>query len=66
MNESGRLRPWYNATPVIVLLLVFLPIVGLFDMWRGATWRKDIKVVVTVAIPALWLILSALGFIAKP
>lgn len=50
-KSSGRVRfvPWYYSTAFILVMLVFMPPVGLFLAWSGG-WKKVWKVIVTVVI----------------
>ncbi|MBM3210463.1 hypothetical protein FJZ39_03955 [Candidatus Saccharibacteria bacterium] len=53
---------WYKSTLFVVLLLVFIPPLGLILMWLAAPWKKYIKVLVTIPVifsSAVFLLISA-------
>lgn len=59
---SPKATKWYKSTWFIVLLLVFVPPLGLILMWLLAPWKKYIKVLVTVPLiytSAVFLVASA-------
>jgi hypothetical protein len=56
VDESGRLKPWYQESFVIGGLLWFCFPIGLFLMWRNATWRTSVKVVITAIFVGLFVV----------
>jgi len=53
VDEWGASKPWYYESVVVVILLWLCFPIGLFLMWRGATWRQAVKVVITAAFVVL-------------
>jgi hypothetical protein len=44
-------------TTVTIMLLIWLPLVGLGCMWQYTDWSKKVKTVITVCSPVWWAIL---------
>ena len=54
---NGRVQfvPWYYSAWFIILMLIFMPIVGLILLWTGY-WKKIWKIVVTVLLVASYVL----------
>lgn len=46
--NSKQKTKWYKTPFVIVVFLVLLPPIGLFLMWKYATWSNKVKWIITV------------------
>lgn len=48
-SSSGRVQfiPWYHSTPVVIILLIVQPVIGLILTWTSH-WRRLWKIVATV------------------
>lgn len=60
---SGRVQfvPWYYSEWFIILMLFFMPVVGLILLWMGY-WRKHWKIIATV----ITLVLHLSSYIISP
>lgn len=60
---SGRVQfvPWYYSEWFIILMLIFMPVVGLILLWMGY-WRKHWKVIATIAT----LVIHLSSYIISP
>jgi len=63
-SGNGRVQfvPWYYSAWFIILMMIFMPIVGLILLWTGY-WQKHWKVIATVVLVFFYLfggILSAI------
>ncbi len=60
-SGSNRVQfvPWYYSTWFIILMLIFMPIVGLILLWTGY-WKKHWKVIATVVLVGGYLFTSVL------
>ena len=60
---SGRVQflPWYYSEWFIILMLIFMPVLGLILLWMGY-WRKHWKVIATV----LTLVVHLSSYIISP
>lgn len=53
-------KKWYQSTLVIIASLVFIFPLGLFLMWKYASWNKIVKIVITVIVA-----IPIFGYIGK-
>jgi hypothetical protein len=63
-SGNGRVQfvPWYYSAWFIILMMIFMPVVGLILLWTGY-WQKHWKVIATVVLVFFYLfggILSAI------
>ncbi len=63
-SGNGRVQfiPWYYSAWFIILMMVFMPIVGLILLWTGY-WQKHWKIIATVIFVLVYLFGSILGTI---
>ena len=59
-------KKWYQRTWVIALLLYFCWPVGLYLMWKHATWSQKVKKGVTIVMVGLVIIGMVIGLTADP
>lgn len=50
---------WYQKNWVVILLLIVLPPLGLFLLWKEARWERRIKLAVTLAVGSLFAVTVA-------
>lgn len=48
-------KKWYQKSWIIILFLIFVQPLGIFLMWKGATWNKTLKWVITVIVGSMYL-----------
>ncbi|MEG2288147.1 MAG: hypothetical protein RSA17_09575 [Ruthenibacterium sp.] len=58
---SGAAPKNRQPTWLVILLLVLFWPVGLFLMWRGTSWSRTVKILVTVAVSLVTILLLALA-----
>jgi hypothetical protein len=55
-------QPWYRSSALIVLLLISFYPVGVFLMWKGASWSKRTKMIISIPL-SLFTLLVVFGVI---
>lgn len=64
-NKKNEKQKFYKKTWFVILMLIFVFPLGLFLMWKFTSWKKPVKIVVTILI-ALFLIFGIIGNSNKP
>lgn len=54
-KELKANRKWYQRSWVIIFFLIFIQPLGIFLMWKGATWEKNLKWIITALVGSMFL-----------
>lgn len=53
---KGNNMKWYKKPVWIIVLVFFLPLIGLYILWKNTNWNKIIKIALTVLTCFIWMI----------
>lgn len=59
-------KKWYQATWLIIVSLIFLAPLGIFLMWKYASWSKTWKIIITIAASLFMIYAVVAGANAPP
>jgi hypothetical protein len=58
MADPTILKPWYQKWWGIILIIIFLPFVILYLVWKKTNWNKWVKITITAAFVIIAIISS--------